>query len=413
MDNNSIDILSEIITDKKAKLEAFERKALSKSNVLNNSESKTLQSLREDINKDIDSMEIMINLKRKRKGKLPVTLNTEKEISPYHSFIPSTRKSTISNTSIAGHSRGHSRNTSYTSQTPSSVNQLEDKDDNLNENDNNVNDNEMMEDTDSSVQTDDNENSEAPPKHFNKGIEIIAKKKSYLFCKIIAAETYLSSTTFGIKENEKEFPPLPSSSKEQSKVEYQVLKNNNLEKIRNDRTLTIQEYLEKYKSASSSLNIKLGFPETSLVNCPLSFRLTYEMIARIKHQINIRTWQICAAFEKKRTEDISKKLLKQEKFLLLKEKRLLENTPEAQLERLRKEVLKLSLKVGKQQKKTLQTKDKKATKPATKPLSSKKKKSPANLNTNAKTKNTGPNPVGKNILSRGRIKPSQKQTTRL
>jgi ribosome biogenesis protein Tsr3 len=58
------------------------------------------------------------------------------------------------------------------------------------------------------------------------------------------------------------------------------------------------------------------------------------MISRIKRQIE--TWQICADFEGKRIEDTSKKLLKQQKFLL-KEKRLAQNTPELILERLRKQ----------------------------------------------------------------------------
>jgi hypothetical protein len=189
-------------------------------------------------------------------------------------------------------------------------------------------------------------------------------------------------------------------------------------KIRNDRTLSIQEYLEKYKSASSSLNIKLGFPETNLPNCPPSFCLTNDMIGRIKRQIGIRTWQISAEFERKRIEDTSKKLLKQQKFQLLKEKRLAQNTPELILERLRKQVTKLSLQLTIQQTK-IKAKGKKSTNPSNNSIPKKKstqplrvvqekgKKKPPNTNP------TGPKPVRKNTGRKERGKSNQKQIIQL
>ena len=429
MNNTSIDILSEIIADKQAKINTLERKALAKNNPISISDNNILQLLQDDLKKDIDSMELMINQKRNGNGK---------ESSPYHSFIPTTRPLAISKKPISGVIRsstitnlrnsndGHSRNNSSISRNESLFNPSfnyqtsnnDNNDYNDTDNDNNIEENEMLEDSNSSVQTVDDETFESPPKHFYKGIEIIAKKKAYLFSKIITAERDLDSTTFGIKENEKEFPALPVSSKEQSKVEYQVLKNNNLVKIRNDRTLSIQEYLEKYKSASSSLNIKLGFPETNLPNCPPSFCLTNDMIGRIKRQIGIRTWQISAEFERKRIEDTSKKLLKQQKFQLLKEKRLAQNTPELILERLRKQVTKLSLQLTIQQTK-IKAKGKKSTNPSNNSIPKKKstqplrvvqekgKKKPPNTNL------TGPKPVRKNTGRKERGKSNQKQIIQL
>jgi hypothetical protein len=184
-----------------------------------------------------------------------------------------------------------------------------------------------------------------PPSDFRKGIEAIALLKAQTYSSIMNKETALNSTHYGIKQAEKEFPNLPKEARIDSIAKIETLRSEFVDsKKRTDQEIIIG--LKKtYHDAAKTKQILLGFPENVTVLCPKTHFLDEAMIQRVKQAIALRTWQLISEFNKKRTSDTLKKQKKQELFESLKSKRLLENTPEKQLERLSKQVISLSKQV--------------------------------------------------------------------
>lgn len=185
------------------------------------------------------------------------------------------------------------------------------------------------------------------PRYYRQGMEKTALTISNNRLLISKLQTELASTDLGIKHTLKVLPiHLPNQLSDTQTFDYGLLQNRVADtyvlalQLKVDNLILENKTILQYDYMSTSL-----FTEATKIETPQSRRFTTQMYERVNEHVITRAWDLHEEAVNRMKLSSEKKLIKEEKFKLMKEKKNL--TPEAQLIQLSKQVNQLTLALGK------------------------------------------------------------------